>query len=427
MPRPPLEPLGQLSPQAWMQTDSTRAVIAALTAEGAEVRFVGGCVRDSVLHRPIKDIDIATHQPPQQVMEMLERAGIRAIPTGIDHGTVTAVIGRDHFEITTLREDVETNGRHAQVSFTDDWVTDASRRDFTMNAMFADPQGRIYDPFNGLRDLGDGTVRFVGDPLTRIDEDVLRLLRFFRFYAHYGRPPMDKTALAACRKRAGDLMRLSGERLSGELIRLLEAPDPAETLAVMRSNGILETILPEAQHIGRLKMLSWLESRALVRDDLHPDPIRRLACLLVGEKAEILAIGERLKLSRSECQRLLTIVLPPVTIQAETSPMTLRQAIYHHGTATIRDLILTAWAQERDMVGRFGSSHSEKWIRQLDLCTAWTPPSLPIRGADCLEAGLPKGPAIGTALSAVEDWWLDQDFQPDRRACLEHLRKNFCL
>ncbi|MBF0335876.1 MAG: CCA tRNA nucleotidyltransferase, partial [Alphaproteobacteria bacterium] len=172
-----MDPVGQLSPQEWMDAPETRAVIAALRADGAEVRFVGGCVRDAVLKRPIRDVDIATHDPPERVMLLLEQAGIRAVPTGIEHGTVTAVVGHAHFEVTTLREDVETFGRHARVEFTDDWAADAARRDFTINALFADPEGRIYDPFNGLQDLGAGRVRFVGDPTKRIGEDVLRLLR----------------------------------------------------------------------------------------------------------------------------------------------------------------------------------------------------------------------------------------------------------
>jgi len=192
----------RLAPQPWMTAPETRAVVAALTADGTEVRFVGGCVRDALLGRPVKDVDIATPDRPQRVMELLARAGIRAIPTGIEHGTVTAVVGRTPFEITTLRRDVETYGRRAKVAFTDDWTADAARRDFTINALSCTPDGRLYDPFGGLADLRAGRVRFVGDPEARIREDVLRLLRFFRFYAHYGAAPPDPAALAACRALA---------------------------------------------------------------------------------------------------------------------------------------------------------------------------------------------------------------------------------
>lgn len=260
----PDDPVGQLSPQDWLDAPETKAVLAALTADGAEVRFVGGCVRDAILRRPIKDVDIATHDPPQRVLALLDEAGITAIPTGIDHGTVTAVMGKEHFEITTLREDVESYGRHARVAYTSDWAADAARRDFTMNAMFADAQGRVYDPFNGLADLGAGHIRFVGNPLRRIEEDVLRLLRYFRFQAHYGRPPMDREALSACRKMAPRLATLSGERVAGEILRLLLAPDPASVMVVMQAEKILEHVLPEATALARLKVLSWLDRKSVV-------------------------------------------------------------------------------------------------------------------------------------------------------------------
>lgn len=349
---PGTEPLGQLPPQPWMEAAETKAVVAALRAEGAEVRFVGGCVRDAVLKRAIKDIDIATHDPPERVMELLKKAGIRVIPTGIAHGTVTAVIGKAHFEITTLREDVETFGRHARVSFTDDWTADAARRDFTMNAMCADPEGRIYDPFNGLADLGAGIVRFVGDPVKRIEEDVLRLLRFFRFFAHYGRPPMDAPALAACRRMAPELVRLSGERVAGEIVRLLQAGDPAGVLIVMNAEGVLPHILPEARHFGRLKVLTWLEARAMVRDDVHVDPIRRLGALLEADSAGIEAIGERLKLSGVQTARLAAIAAPRAQVTADMDERAARRALRKVGPDTFRDLVLVAWAGERAVADR---------------------------------------------------------------------------
>lgn len=416
------EPVGQLSPQDWLSAPETRAVIAALTKDGSQVRFVGGCVRDSVCRRPVKDIDIATHERPERVMELLEAAQIRAIPTGIAHGTVTAVVGGAHYEITTLRQDIETFGRHARVAFTDDWVADAARRDFTMNAMFADPQGRIFDPFNGLADLAAGQVRFVGDPKTRIDEDVLRLLRFFRFFAHYGRPPMDGAALAACRKLAHRLGELSGERVAGELVRLLEATDPAAVLLVMRGEGILPQILPEATELGRLKMLTWLESRAMVRPSVIPDPIRRLGAMVRADDAGIDALGERLKLSAAQIARVKAIAQPRVTVTAELDDLAARQVLYDLGADTVRDLVLVSWADRRSRVAHVNSADTARWLHLLDLADEWRPVSLPVRGADCLELGLSRGPAIGRALAAVEAWWRAGDFQPDRAACLEQLR-----
>ena len=190
-------PMGQLPPQPWLDTVDTRAVIDALEKDGTRVRFIGGCVRDAIAHRPVQDIDIATPDPPETVIALLEGAGIRAIPTGLDHGTVTAVSGGASFEVTTLRKDVATDGRHATVEFTDDWLEDAKRRDFTINAMSATPDGDVFDPFDGISDLAHGRVRFIGLARDRIAEDYLRILRFFRFHGSYGRPPVDKDALAA--------------------------------------------------------------------------------------------------------------------------------------------------------------------------------------------------------------------------------------
>ena len=416
------EPLGQLPPQPWMEMPETKAVVAALMADGADVRFVGGCVRDSVLHRPTKDIDIATHDAPERVMELLTRAGIRVIPTGIAHGTVTAVIGKAHYEITTLREDVQTFGRHARVAFTDDWTADAARRDFTMNAMCADPQGRIYDPFNGLADLGAGIVRFVGDPVRRIEEDVLRLLRFFRFFAHYGRPPMDAPALAACRRMAPELVKLSGERVAGELIRLLQAPDPAGVLIVMHGNGILHPILPEAMNFSALKVLTWLESRALVRPDVQVDPIRRLGMLLATEAEGVAAIGERLKLSAAQTGRLLSIVVPKAEVTRGMDERAARRALRRVGPGTFRDLVLTRWAAERALEARPSSADTAEWTHLLDMAQSWQPVALPVRGADAIDLGVPRGPAVGRALAQVEEWWEAEDYRPGRDQCLDRLR-----
>jgi poly(A) polymerase len=406
-----------------MQAETTRRLLAALTADGAEVRFVGGCVRDALLKRPIRDIDIATHDRPERVLQLLARAGITAIPTGIAHGTVTAVVDHDHFEITTLREDVENFGRHARVAFTDDWTADAARRDFTMNAMFADAAGNIFDPFNGLGDLGFGRVRFVGDPLKRIEEDVLRLLRFFRFYAHYGKPPMDRAALAACRRMAPRLTTLSGERVAGELLRLLGAGDPAAVLLVMHGEHVLEHVLPEARAFGRLRVLSWLESRAMARPTIGPDPLRRLAAVLDTDAEGAAAVAGRLRLSNHETERLVAIAAPAVAVHAEMESPAARRALHRLGAETFRDLTLGAWAEARSRDGRPASAETARWMALLDAADAWTPLTLPVRGQDCLELGVERGPSIGALLAEIERWWEENDFQPGRAACLARLRR----
>ncbi len=419
----PDEPVGQLPPQPWMDATETKAVLAALTAEGAEARFVGGCVRDAVLKRPIRDVDIATHDPPDRVMALLEKAGITAIPTGIAHGTVTAVVGKAHYEITTLREDVETFGRRAKVAFTDDWTADAARRDFTMNAMFADSTGRIFDPYDGLADLAAGRVRFVGDPRQRIEEDVLRLLRFFRFHAHYGRTRLDGAAIAACKRLAPRLAELSGERVAGEILRLLEAPDSAGMLLLMQAEGVLEHVLPEARAFGRLRVLTWLETRALARPTIAVDPIRRLGAVLETDGPGAEKVAERLRLSKAQARRVVGLVAPSVSLSPAMDGPAARRALRRVGADSFRDFVLVAWAEYRNRFDGIDSAVTRGWTRLLDEADGWVPVSLPVRGADVLALGVARGPAIGALLAQVEEWWEAADFRPDRDACLARLRE----
>ena len=418
-----LDPVGQLAPQDWMEAHWTKRVIAALRAEGAEVRFVGGCVRDAVLKRPIKDVDIATHDPPERVMLLLEQAGIKAVPTGIEHGTITAVTGGHHFEITTLRCDVETFGRKARVTFTDDWAEDAARRDFTMNALFADPEGRIYDPFEGLLDLGAGRVRFVGDPRQRLEEDVLRLLRFFRFYAHYGKPPPDAASLAACRIMAPQLPRLSGERVCGEMIKLLQATDPASVLLLMQGERVLEHVLPEANDFGRLRVLCFLEGRGLRMDSVRPDPLRRLAAVLRVDQDGAAAVADRLKMSLKQKNRLIQMAAPPVMPHPSWSGPQRRHLLRRIGADIFRDLVLLAWAQHKAVEALGSAAETEAWIDLIHGADSWVPVELPVRGRDALELGVPHGPAVGALMTAIEAWWEAEDYRPDREACLAKMRE----
>ncbi|WP_142847334.1 CCA tRNA nucleotidyltransferase [Telmatospirillum sp. J64-1] len=417
------EPVGQLEPQAWMTAPETRAVVAALTAEGAEVRFVGGCVRDAVLKRPIKDIDIATHDPPERVIALLEKAGIHAIPTGIEHGTVTAVTNGMHFEVTTLRCDVETFGRKARVAFTDDWVQDAARRDLTINALFCTPTGEIYDPFDGLADLGAGRVRFVGNPMKRIEEDVLRLLRFFRFFAHYGRPPLDREALQACRLMAHHLPSLSGERICGELIKLLLAPDPVSVLLVMQGEKILPHILPEAAEFGRLRQLVFLERRGLVLESVRPDPIRRLACLVSTNAEGAAAIAARLRLSNAQTRRLIALAAPVLVPDPAMTAVERRRALHRIGAEDFRDLALIAWAGRRAVSDRPRATEADAWRSLLEAADAWQPVEFPLKGRDILALGIPPGPRVGEMLGAIERWWEEGDFRAGREDCLARLRE----
>ncbi|MEQ8696905.1 MAG: CCA tRNA nucleotidyltransferase [Bauldia litoralis] len=384
-------------------------VFEALGAGGADVRFVGGCVRDAVLKRRVNDIDIGTPDPPPKVVERLGAAGIKVVPTGIDHGTVTAIVDHTPFEITSLRRDVETDGRRAVVAYTADWSEDAARRDFTMNAMSCRPDGTLYDYFGGVGDVEAGRVRFVGDPETRIREDVLRILRFYRFHAHYGIGEPDAAARAGCRDLAHLLPDLSAERVRNETLRILAATAPHTVLRLMRADGVLAHYFPEERDFETLGRLVPLEVRFA-----SPDPLRRLAAAL-GPEADPAAIAQRFKLSRAERTRLVDILAHRDRFSPDDDPCELRRRFHVRGAEAWADAALLWWAAEgRDDTGALA--------RILDEARAWTPKTLPVAGADAKALGLSAGPQLGEALKAVEAWWIEQDFEPGRDALLERLR-----
>lgn len=407
-----MEPAGKIDPQPWMTASDTEAVFAALTADGARVRFVGGCVRDALLGYPIKDIDVATEDPPEKVIQLLDRAGLKSVPTGIQHGTVTALSGGRHFEVTTLRTDVETFGRHARVAFTDDWAGDAARRDFTFNALYCDPDGTLYDPEQGLEDAHAGRVRFVGDPSRRIAEDRLRILRFFRFNAWFGRGAPDAKGLAACRAGAEGLAELSAERVRVEILRLLEAPDPAPILELMSTEGILDPVLPEATLFPRLDRMVKIEA-GLALDD----PVRRLGAVLATDGDGVLAVSKRLRLSNLERDRLIALLNCPETLGPELSGAEVRRAHYRLGNPLFVDASLLRWAG--------GSADLDAPAWQVYIANAFDRerPEFPIKGADALKLGVPAGPQVGEMLDRVEHWWIDGDFSADRSACLRELER----
>lgn len=415
-------PVGKIPPQPWMTAPETGMLMDALSADGAEVRFIGGCVRDSVLKRPVRDIDVATPEPPDKVITLLNTAGLKAIPTGVEHGTVTAVVEKAVFEITTLRVDVESYGRRARVAFTDDWKRDAARRDFTINALSCTRDGDIYDYFNGLDDLGHGRIRFVGNPAERITEDRLRLLRFFRFYAHYGRPPPDAEALAACRDQARSVALLSGERVRIEIFRTLMAPDPADVFQLMHGNGVLEHVLPEDGRIDRLRMLTWLDSRAIRYESVVPDPIRRLAALLQTDARGAEAIAERFRMSNEHRRRLIAMVESPYLVNPDVGSQRIRRALHRLGPAAVRDLTLLNWADELATQGRLPHARTEGWITLIETANRWAALTFPLRGRDVLACGIPHGPHVGAILRAVEAWWEENDYRPNPAACLDKMR-----
>jgi poly(A) polymerase len=401
-----MKPDLQRLPQPWMTDGPAAEVMRALTAEGDQARFVGGCVRDALVGRTIRDIDIATPLSPQRVTELLHKAGLKAVPTGIEHGTITAVAAKTGVEVTTLRLDVETDGRRAKVAFTDNWQADAARRDLTINALSADAAGKVHDYFGGLDDLAAGRVRFVGDPTQRIVEYYLRLLRFFRFHADYASGGFDEKAMAAAKELAPNLPSLSGERLRQETLRLLTARRGPEVWGDMLTLGIVQHYLPWATSLDRLHWVAELEQR----HGLTPDPVRRLAALtMTGCGREV---AETLKLSRAEGDRIIALDATRDPFDA-ASPQAVRRQVYAWGNDGARDRLLLDWLDRID--GAAGSA-------ALDMIRSWPRPRFPVKGVDIMKMGVPEGPRIGEILERVEGWWIERDFTPDRAACLVFAR-----
>ncbi len=364
-----------------------KRVLNALGAGEGLTRYVGGAVRDDLLGLPISDVDLATRLRPDEVMTRLVAAKIKAVPTGIDHGTITAVSDGKPVEITTLRRDVSTDGRRATVAFTDDWKEDAARRDFTINALFADPNtGEIFDYFGGLDDLVERRVRFIGDPLQRIAEDHLRILRFFRFHARFDSGEADAAALEACTKRANDLMALSRERIADELLKLLGMPDPSKTVGIMLQHGILRPVLPEIEpeRLGDLEALIAEERDARI----EAEALRRLTALLPRRADVAEAIAIRLKLSNKARKRLACAAVSDLL----GSPRALG---YRVGVDCAVDRLLLA-----------GNSREAAAIMK------WHPPRLPITGGALIARGLRQGPVVAKILRRIEDRWVDCGF-PD--------------
>jgi poly(A) polymerase len=368
----------------WRSRRGMPKLLAALGASEGLTRYVGGAVRDDLIDLPVSDVDLATRLLPEQVIERLEAAGLKAVPTGIEHGTVTAVSDGQAYEITSLRRDVETFGRHATVAFTDDWKADAGRRDFTINALLADPvTGEVVDYFGGLDDLKARRVRFIGDPLERIAEDHLRILRFFRFHARFGLGEPDAAALEACTARANDLMALSRERIADELLKLLGVTDPAPTLRVMLDRWILKPVIPEITPDGWKALESLVGAEGCAGVDA--DPIRRLASLLPRDREVAVAVAARLKLSNRDRKRLACAADPEIG-----DP---RALAYRAGTDCAVDRLLLA--DRVDDAKAIGS---------------WAPPRLPISGGALIGRGLASGPAVSRTLRTIEDRWVDAGF-----------------
>jgi len=394
--------------QAWMTAPETAAVMGAL----GEARFVGGAVRNALLGREVADIDIATPLVPGDVIARLEAAGLKAAPTGIEHGTITAIAKGKPFEITTLRRDVATDGRHAVVAFSTDWKEDAARRDFTLNALYADREGNVFDYFGGIEDLKAGRVRFVGDAGQRIREDYLRILRLFRFHAWYGKGEVDAAAVKAAAAEKQGLAKLSGERVRAELLKLLAAENPIPMLRTMAAASILSEVLPGALSMPRLERLAEIDAANF----FAPDALLRLAALLPGDAATAHTTADRLKLSNAERDRLADIAGATEKIVSYLSIREVRKFLYRLGIARFKDRVFLRWAEDTK------ASNAIQWRALLAMADAWTRPKFPLTGREVMAAGVPEGPLVGQILSEVEEWWVDSDFIDDEFSLAERLK-----
>ncbi|WP_412063814.1 CCA tRNA nucleotidyltransferase [Rhizobium sp. SYY.PMSO] len=408
--------------EAWFRDKALRRVLSLLDADGGEGRVVGGAVRNSLMGLPVADVDIATTLLPEAVVERAEAAGIKAVPTGIAHGTVTLVVDGTPFEITTLRRDVETDGRRARVAFSQDWHADAERRDLTINALYASADGKVVDLVGGLADLERRNIRFIGDAAVRIAEDHLRILRFFRFFAYYGSGRPDADGLRACAAAKSKIATLSAERVWSEMKKLLAAPDPGRALLWMRQIGILTEVLPETEKWGIDAIPGLVATENVL--GWPPEPLLRLAAIVPPDAARLAKLAQRLRLSKAEGAYLLAWANTPV-VKDDISEAAFDRLLYRHdpsGVAVrLKLALVTARTkaesdfEEMARVARLG--------KLLERVAKWKKPAFPISGADALAAGISAGPRVGELMARLEQEWLDGNFSLNRASLLARLKE----
>ncbi len=406
--------------EPWFRAPSLRRVFELLNADGGEVRVVGGAVRNTLLGLPAGDVDLATTWHPEDVAERAKGAGIKVVPTGIDHGTVTLVIDGIPYEVTTLRRDVATDGRRAEVAFGTDWKADAERRDFTINALYADAKGEIFDYVGGLPDIDSRTLRFIGSAAERVAEDYLRILRFFRFFAHYGHGRPDSEGLKACAQARSKLSTLSVERVWGEMKKLLAAEDPGRALLWMRQAGVLGAVLPETEKWGIDAIPGLIAAEKIF--GWKPEPLLRLAAIVPPEAERLEAMAARLRLSKAEEGFLAQFAEAPA-IAATLADAALDRQLYRRGAEGIiaRLRLSLASARRKSETDPAFLAETAAFHRLLARAERWQRPVFPLSGADVLKAGVPAGPKIGELLTELEDFWIDRNFNVDRATLVARL------
>jgi len=407
----------------WLRSKPLQALFAALNRDGGEVRVVGGAVRNTLLGTKVSDVDLATTHLPEETVRLAKEAGFKPVPTGIEHGTITVVVQGQPFEVTTLRKDIETNGRHAKVAFGTDWKTDAERRDFTINALYATADGDVIDYVGGLADIETKTLRFIGDAEERIREDYLRILRFFRFFAWYGSGRPEANGLRASARLKDGLNQLSAERVWSELKKLLSAPDPSRAMLWMRQSGVLNIILPESEKWG-IDAIHGLV-RAETDLDWQVDALLRLESIVPPDAARMTELGKRLKMSNAERARLEAWARADA-IKSETSEQALKKLIYRGSSQAVADRIRLAYASARQEAAASDEAmiRAGGYSRLLDAVEKYEPLVFPVTGGDLLSLGVEKGPGLGEALRDLETLWIDSGFSLDREALLDKLDRN---
>lgn len=399
----------------WFRRPGVQALFAALNRDGHEARIVGGALRNTLLGLPVGDIDFAATALPGEIMRFAGKAGLKSVPTGIEHGTITVVVEGVPYEVTTLRRDVETHGRHATVAFTRDWATDAARRDFTINALYASADGRVVDPLGGLGDVRARRVRFINSARDRIREDYLRILRFFRFTAEYGCGPPDPEGLAACITERAGLARLSAERIRAEMLRILVSRQPMAAIEPMAETGLLTSLLGGVAYAGHFARAAAIEASL----SLPPVPIRRLAALAVRIEEDAERLTARLRLSNAEATRLTAMAALEPAIHREMEEDRARQALYRLGRRErFRDRVLIEWAKSAD------AETDAAWRKLIQLPDRWTPPRFVLNGQDLVARGFKPGPEIGAALRELEAKWIASDFSLSREELLRGLERS---
>ena len=399
----------KLSGASWLTTGGLPRLLAVLDCDGEDARVVGGAVRNALLEVPIAEIDVATTAVPDEVVKRVTAAGFKPVPTGIEHGTVTVIIDKHPFEVTTLRKDVETYGRHAKVEFGRDWKADAERRDFTINALSATRDGTVYDYVGGLADLGQRRVRFIGDPAERIAEDYLRILRFFRFHAAYGTSDHpDAAGLTACIAGRDGLDQLSRERVRMEMLKLVVAPHAVPTLISMTDAGLLLRVLGGVSYLASFENMAKVEAAT----GAEPNAVRRLGALAVAIPEDAERLWQKLRLANNERERLASMGEGWTRISPLYGEKAAKALLYRLRPQNFTDRVLLGWARSA------ATAHDSEWRELATLPQRWTAPVFPLKAADFMKRGVPQGPALGAAIAAAEQVWIAAGF-PDDRAALD--------